>query len=381
MNVGIITSFSTYEGTATTNRVLSFVRGLNANNKVKRSVVICPKSQRGDPRNYGKVTFNCIHCPELRKDKKALRAFDEIRSAIILWRSVQNIDLDILIITIPSVFLLWPLIFRKLKYKVVLDVRDTNWTYLTNSTSERFIGLIFKTLVTAALRKISMVSVTNDFEASEIQSMTTKSILKIPNGIASERLSLFCSFHNDGSLRLQNPIELTYFGNVGIAQKLDQLLDWGKSQSGLHIKIIGEGADLEALKTKVDLENITNVSFLGYIPFENLGSEIDTTDILFAQIGSEYSTAVPSKAFEYIASGKRVILGLPRGGIAESVFCQFRGVYIFATGDIDDLSRVYTEAIQSPLSEYEVEFNRALLRREFLRESAADRFIEFLFKL
>ena len=360
--------------------MLSFVRELNANTKVKGTAVICPKSHRGDPRNYGKVTFNCIHCPELRKDKKALRAFDEIRSAILLWRSVQKIDLDILIITIPSIFLLWPLIFQKLKFKVVLDVRDTNWTYFTNSTSERFIGLIFKTLVTTALRKISMVSVTNDFEASEIQSMTTKPILKIPNGIASERLSLFCSLHNGGSPRLQNPIELTYFGNVG-TPKIRSAVRLGKSQSGLHVKIIGEGADLEALQTKVNLENITNVSFLGYIPFENLGTEIHTTDILFAQIGSEYSTAVPSKAFEYIASGKRVILGLPRGGIAESVFCQFRGVYIFATGDIDDLSRVYTEAIQSSLSEHEVELNRALLRREFLRESAADRFIEFLFKL
>ena len=55
-------------------------------------------------------------------------------------------------------------------------------------------------------------------------------------------------------------------------------------------------------------------------------------DVLFAQIGDNFKTAIPTKVFEYIASGRRVLLGLPEGPAREIFQESFMVLRYFQQG-------------------------------------------------
>jgi hypothetical protein len=97
---------------------------------------------------------------------------------------------------------------------------------------------------------------------------------------------------------------------------------------------------------------------------------METVDILFAQISSDYRTAVPTKVFEYIASGRKILLGLPEGP-AKEIFSIFYGVEIFDVGSRVEFIKSYTKLVASNLSIENKQSNIDKLRDYYLREKNA----------
>lgn len=88
---------------------------------------------------------------------------------------------------------------------------------------------------------------------------------------------------------------------------------------------------------------------------------METVDILFSQIGPDYRTAVPAKVFEYIASGRRVLLGLPKGP-AREIFSKFYGGEIFDVGIRKSFFESYHRLKSLHYSDLEREKDISLLR-------------------
>ena len=101
---------------------------------------------------------------------------------------------------------------------------------------------------------------------------------------------------------------------------------------------------------------------------------MENADILFAQIGSDFSSAVPTKIFEYIASGRRILLGLPDGP-AKDIFKDFYGVEIFNTGNLNSLELAYNKLIKTELDNAEITFNLNHLKLNYVREKSMHNFL------
>ena len=168
---------------------------------------------------------------------------------------------------------------------------------------------------------------------------------------------------------------LAYIGNVGIAQEIDQLINFSKKISNLEITIVGDGAKLEELKKMCENENINNVLFSGVVHPSEVIKYMERADILFAQIGLKYSTAVPTKIFEYIASGRKVLLGLPKGP-ARTIFSEFHGVEIFDIGNRECFLESYNRLINSEFTEEGKKLNLGLLASHYLREDSVKKLVE-----
>ena len=370
-DVAILTSFDMHEGTATRNRVESFASAFLESELVASLTIVCPKSHRGSPSFLNQKNFKEVATPKLRKTKFFLRAFDELKAAICLWRSIWRENYHIVLVTVPSIFLLVPLIFSTKKIVVVVDIRDAIWTYLQNDRIERVAAQVFKFVARLAFRKSKFISVTNTFELREVASLTAKNVVYIPNGISRYQFKKFASIPESAKGESeQNITEIAYFGNIGLAQKLEHLLSWARFKEGVRIKILGDGAALKILVREYGFDG-EKYKFTGYLNTKDILEEIKTSEILFAQIGEEYSTAIPTKIFEYIVSGKKVLAGLPKGGAAEAVFAQFSGVYIFQTGSVEALEEAFRKAVNAKLSRVEIDNNRELIQAKYLRESGA----------
>ena len=128
-----------------------------------------------------------------------------------------------------------------------------------------------------------------------------------------------------------------YFGRIISEKGVDKIVEAAKSTDVL-IKIVGDGPDLEALKSLCASENISNIEFLG----AKWGDELKSVllNAKFVIIPSLWHENFPYVIFQSFASGKPVI-GSDRGGIPELIGDD-KGI-IFDPDNVPELVRAMNQ--------------------------------------
>lgn len=110
------------------------------------------------------------------------------------------------------------------------------------------------------------------------------------------------------------PLRVLYAGNIGDGQGLHEVMP--ALAAALHDKvkfrILGDGGRRAALKAALAASGIGNVDILAPVPRGQLIEEYAAADILFLHL-NEYPAflkVLPSKLFEYAATGKPIWAGL-----------------------------------------------------------------------
>ncbi len=221
------------------------------------------------------------------------------------------------VITIPSMFLLF--VSNNIPAnKLILDVRDLTWEYL--SDAKRFTKsakLFFRFIAKKQLKRASLILVTNP---SEYDFLTKKydipqeKIIHVSNGIRKEQFEKLRDVQpkNDDS---KKSLVITYMGNVGLAQNLSILIQSASLLPNVKFRIVGDGVEMERIRELIGSLNLNNVELMGKVQWHEVPNIYSQTDVLYAQLSKEYSVAVPSKLYEYLATGKYVVYG----GVGEAV--------------------------------------------------------------
>ena len=280
---------------------------------------------------------------------------------------------DFLIYTIPSPLLCFCSFFLN-KSKYGIDIRDCTWDYFDKSTLHgkiysRFLRFIIKPFV----KNSEFITCTNDSEASSILSNFNRKAHVIPNGIEKKKYKLINQNVSRKTFQGKKN-NILYCGNIGKAQALETIISTISELKYCNLKIIGKGAEKKYLENYC-LENyIKNVSFYPAMKWESLLDEYSKANVLYAQITNKYSSAIPSKIFEYIATGRQVVLGLPNG-IAKSTFSKFSGVHIHKPNDIISCRNSLLSALDDkPINR---EFNDEMLKN-FIRENHMEKFLSLI---
>ena len=129
--------------------------------------------------------------------------------------------------------------------------------------------------------------------------------------------------------------ESDYFLYVGrlVDQKGVHTLIKATAKAGVKLKVVGTGADEQALKSLAETEN-ANVEFAGYLSGEDLHSAIRNARA--AVLPSEWYENAPISVLEAYALGTPII-GADIGGIPELIQQNETGV-TFTAADVDDLA-------------------------------------------
>jgi glycosyltransferase involved in cell wall biosynthesis len=139
-------------------------------------------------------------------------------------------------------------------------------------------------------------------------------------------------------LGLENKVIVGYIGTMGMAHKLDFILQSARKvkNPNIHFLIIGEGAEKEnLLKLKKDL-NLKNVTILNGIPKKDVKRHIASIDIALVNLKRSdlFLGALPSKIFENAAMKKPILLGLK--GEAEKVISKYNAGLSYEPENEDD---------------------------------------------
>lgn len=370
--LAIVMSYPLKKELAAGNRMLSFLHVAQAKGYQVRvySLSNSTDTPRSTSFNHEIKPFLCI-LPGFFG-----RGIKEAISAIKLFNAVKKSKYDKVLVSIPSMFLLF-LMPRKLAKSTYLDIRDLTWEYLSDkSCIQRVAKFVFRFLAKRKVDLFSAISVTNPCEykyCCEVFDFPEPLTFLLPNGISRENFQKLSSI-SLSLPKVRKQIVITYIGNVGIPQNLSTFVEAAICCPSVIFNIVGSGENLTEVQKLKDKKNVSNVKFVGPLPWQELVNVYAETDILYAQLNHDFSGAIPSKLYEYLSTGKFFIYG--GAGEALEMLHDFEHYLAIepdnATRLVEAINQIIKEELWSELSSA----NRLKIENNYIREHHVERWLE-----
>lgn len=206
---------------------------------------------------------------------------------------------------------------NKLKQKtnlpLVLDFRDPWFT-----DKEKY-----KSLQKNILENADLIISVNEVNAKEIKKYTDKGIYIIPNGVDFELINKYRKDNENDKFAIGCASSL--FPNYRV-KELIQAVHLLNSIEGIDIEVNIAGMPNDLLKEYVNENNIKNINFYGYLPYEESIKMLAKSNVCF--LGQDIPSGGAAKVFDYMALGKPTLAFVPENSyIAKLIEENGIGIY------------------------------------------------------
>ena len=105
---------------------------------------------------------------------------------------------------------------------------------------------------------------------------------------------------------------LGYIGTLGMAHKIDFLIDCVKGLDDYVLMILGNGAERDNIKAKIEAENLKNVVLVDAVPKSEVVKYVALQDAALVNLRRTplFTTVIPSKIFETASMRIPILLGV-----------------------------------------------------------------------
>jgi glycosyltransferase involved in cell wall biosynthesis len=304
----------------------------------------------------------------------ASRMWFEIKQARRLIKCAKQYEADIRIITVPSMFLLFnAYLFRKTPF--ITDLRDLTWEYIPETNFvNRLAKKVFRFLACKNIKLSSFINVTNNTEAEYLRNKfkVNQPIVLVPNGVTQEQ---FCQLSKIPVKQSGTP-SVAYIGNIGLAQNLRNLVDVAQHMPDVDFYIVGAGTDFDAVKQYAEQKNSPNLVITGRLPWKEVTKIYEKSDILYAQVSPDFATAMPSKLYEYLSTGKYIVYGGQEQ--AKSILSNFENNIVIEPCNSKLLESTIRGLITNKVYKNCSSDNKNKIEQTFIREKAVAKVFEYL---
>jgi glycosyltransferase involved in cell wall biosynthesis len=299
------------------------------------------------------------------------RAIHENKTTKELLLNAKKYSVDVFMLTIPSMFLLFNA--RVLKgCRLFLDVRDLTWHYLSKTSFlQKTCRHLFELIASRSFKYFEQIVVTNQTEQAYFCEQKVKAHLNF-NGITQEQYAQLSSIKPKKSSK---SIVVTYVGKVGVAQNLDFIIEVAKILPNVIFNIVGYGPLYSHFQQKVEVNKIQNINTPGSADWEQVIEYYKNSDILYAQLISDFSGAMPSKLYQYLCSSRYIIYG--GEGQAKTALGLFLNNNVISPNSVDELvsAIVYFQDKLIDINGYDV--NLEVLKTRYVREFNANEVVKY----
>ena len=227
-----------------------------------------------------------------------------------------------------------------------------------------------------------IIPVTDSFKQNLIDRGINESKIKVvKNGVD---LSVYKPVEKDSRLLekylLKNKFVVSYIGTHGMAHSLSFILDSIKDLNGdIHFLFIGGGASKEKLLNHAKHLNLSNCTFLNFVPKSEISKYISIIDVALVNLkkSDTFKTVIPSKIFENAAMRKPILLGVE--GESAQIINSYKAGECFTPEDKDDfllkLNKIYNNSNQEHNCYFEGLGN---LAQDFNRKNLAHKMLNMI---
>ncbi|MEZ8882894.1 glycosyltransferase family 4 protein [Vibrio sp. 10N.222.54.F6] len=300
---------------------------------------------------------------------------DQIKSFKTFYQQVQKLvkreSYDVVFATSSRLFtaFLGARVAKSKKAPLYLDIRDIFVDTIKDVLSPKVVWVLKPIL--SAIEKYTFSSanhinlVSKGFEGYFKACYSKANYSWFTNGIDGEFLNLPTPDNEaalqDGSKRL------VYAGNIGEGQGLHTILpEFANSvYKDIQISVIGDGGRKQQLVDSIS--GLTNLELLPPVNRQKLIEEYLDADILFLHLNDypAFEKVLPSKIFEYAATGKPILAGVS-GYAAEFIKSEISNAEVFYPGDhkgaMDALNKL--ELVHTDRSAFIGKYTRANIMKD-----------------
>ncbi len=149
-------------------------------------------------------------------------------------------------------------------------------------------------------------------------------------------------------LGLEGKRVLGYVGTLGMAHKIDFLIDCVKDLDDYALMILGNGAEKENIQQKIENEGIKNVVLLDSVPKNEVAEYIGLQDAALVNLrkSSLFTTVIPSKIFETASMRIPIMLGVD--GEAREMVEEFGAGLFYEPENREDFLEKLNTLFSSP---------------------------------
>ena len=283
----------------------------------------------------GAVTVRRIALPAHRSDLLGQsRAF--LRFARLANRYAGDVPYDVVIATSSRLMTaaLGAWIARRARARLYLDIRDI-FVDTIGDLFPKIAGVLrppLSALERWTMRRADRINlVSRGFEDYFRSRYPDRSYAWFSNGIDDEFLS--ADWSNKMAADAHESLLVVYAGNIGEGQGLHAILPKLARRLGrrVHFRVIGDGGRRELLLDLLRKEGVHNVEVLPPMPRPELLEAYMSADILFLHLNTHaaFEKVLPSKIFEYAATGKPIWAGVA-GYAASFIAAEVSNAAVFA---------------------------------------------------
>ncbi len=232
-------------------------------------------------------------------------------------KAVKNKEYDLILASSSRLMTaaLASVIARSRKTPLYLDIRDI----FVDVLPELFPGIVGKVLARVFTRverlTINQASRVNLISPGFLTYFKTrypgKTFSTYTNGVDE----LFLQPLPQGSHRSPDGrLKIVYAGNIGAGQGLEKIIPQlaERLADSAFFYVIGHGGTVQKLRDELHNRQITNVELIAPMPRDQLLDYYRQADVLFLHLNTfkAFLKVIPSKLFEYAATGKPILAGL-----------------------------------------------------------------------
>ncbi len=229
----------------------------------------------------------------------------------------NNLDYDLVYASTSRLFTgyLGARIANKKKTHFYLDVRDifadTIKDVIDNPVIKIIAMPIIKMVEKYTLSSADHLNIVSGGFKSYFEKYSVPEMSVFTNGIDEEFLNY--SFDKKPNNKNGRKI-ITYAGNIGEGQGLEKIIPQAAKELEDHFqfRLIGGGGTKHKIIEKSDDLGVTNIEFIDPVGRDVLLDYYRQTDYLFLHLNNyqAFEKVLPSKVFEYAATGKPIIAGV-----------------------------------------------------------------------
>jgi len=290
-----------------------------------------------------------------------IRAIFEWNEARSIFKSLNELDIEVIILTIPSMFLLFSASLSKCK-NMHLDVRDLTWEYLSSKkTTHNIAKFFFRMLANWSFKFFSSIVVTNKAEIDFFKKRNISALMYL-NGVSLEQYKDLSTLPRKKSKEFTD----SYVGKVGIAQNLKTLIAAAEIIKDVKFNIVGYGTEYNKLKDLVLSKKLKNIDFYENADWEAVLYFYQESDVLYAQLQESFSGAMPSKLYQYLNAGRFVIYG--GGSQAKKTLSNFSKNIVITPDNVEKLVNAIKKSRNICSKELNFSDNLEIIKHNYIRE-------------
>jgi len=269
------------------------------------------------------------------------------------------------------------LIARWQRTRLYLDIRDIFVDTIEDVLSKKSILAIRPVLVRlerfALMRAQRVNLVSEGFLDYFQQRYPHLSYSFYTNGVDPEFINKFEASGNAAVESAGRPLTVLYAGNIGEGQGLHAIIPRLAEKMGAQVqfRLIGDGGRRSELERALTASGVHNVEVTGPVSRSCLIEEYRAADVLFLHLNDydAFKKVLPSKIFEYAATGKPVWAGVS-GFSSQFIKREVQNAAVFESCNVDEAVKVF--ATLDLVSVSRQDFVRRFSRDAISSDLAAD---------